>query len=181
MLTASNLSTEQIDLAQKQRVGLLYALYDLSDRNVHKPISLMEAAKKIGVTDVNEALSIASYLHAKGVFNLSGGGWGGRMTVAGIDLIEQSRKPISTQEKNPAAPSVVINNHNSPGANFNLGSGNIQQSWTELTSQQIDNAVATPEEKQKAKSLLAQISENKLLNTIIGSAVGVLTEAALPK
>jgi len=181
MPTVSNLSPEQIDLAQKQRVGLLYALYDLSDRNVHKPIPLMEAAKKIGVTDINETLSIASYLHAKGVFDLSGGGWGGRMTVAGIDLIEQSRKPIPTQEKNPTTPSVVIHNHNSPGANFNLGNGSIQQSWTELTSQKIDNSAATPEEKQKAKSLLAQVSENKLLNTIIGAAVGELTKAALPK
>ena len=52
-------------------------LYDLSDRNVHKPILLMEAAKKIGVTDINEALSIASYLNEKEFIDLSGGGWGG--------------------------------------------------------------------------------------------------------
>ena len=99
-----------------------------------------------------------------------------KLRLAGFSVIEGAGKP-------PVG--LVINNihnHNSPGANFNFGSGNIQQSWTELTSQKIDNAIAnTPEEKQKAKSLLTQISENKLLNTIIGAAVGELTKAALPK
>jgi len=99
----------------------------------------------------------------------------GQIKARGVRVIEGTEKP-------PVG--FVINNihnHNSPGANFNLGNGSIQQSWTELTSQKIDNSVATPEEKQKAKSLLAQISENKLLNTIIGAAVGELTKAALPK
>ena len=102
-------------------------------------------------------------------------GGSGQIKARGVRVIEGVEKP-------PVG--FVINNihnQNSPGANFNLGNGNIQQSWTELTSQKIDNAAATPEEKQKAKSLLEQISENKLLNTIIGSAVGELTKAALPK
>src|ERR1017187_5508853 len=87
-----------------------------------------------------------------------------------------SRRPIS------AAP-VIINNQNSPGANFHLGHGSIQQhaSWVELAKEKIDGTVTSTEEKQKAKSLLTQISENKLLNTIIGSAVGELTKAALSK
>ncbi len=71
----------------------------------------------------------------------------------------------------------------SPGSNFHFGDGNINQqaSWVELTSQKIDNTVASPEEKQKAKSILTQISENKLLNTIIGSVVSEATKAILPK
>ena len=72
---------------------------------------------------------------------------------------------------------------NSPGANFNFGNGSIHQeiSWTQTVDQKIDHANATAEEKQKAKSILAQISENKLINTIIGAAVGELTKAALPE
>ena len=104
--------------------------------------------------------------------------------VLGEELISVKVRVIKEEATKPRSISsapIIINNHNSPGANFNLGNGNIQQSWLELTSQKIDSAVATSEEKQKAKSLLIQISENKLLSTIIGSAVGELTKAILPK
>ncbi|MGB8370343.1 MAG: hypothetical protein ACLPYZ_14055 [Limisphaerales bacterium] len=99
----------------------------------------------------------------------------GQIKARGVRVIEGAEKP-------PVG--FVINNihnQNSPGANFHLGQGNIQQYWVELASEKIDGATTSAEEKQKAKSLLAQISENKLLNTIIGSAVGELTKAALPK
>ena len=86
-------------------------------------------------------------------------------------------KPLQTT---PKVPVVVMG---SPGSNFHFGGGNINQqaSWVELTSQKIEGSSASPKEKEKAKSLLTKISENKLLNTIIGSAVGELTKAALPK
>jgi len=66
--------------------------------------------------------------------------------------------------------------------NINTSSGSIHQNvaWVKHFSQEIDKANASDEEKQKAKSLLERISENKLLNTIIGAAVGGLTKAALP-
>jgi hypothetical protein len=101
----------------------------------------------------------------------------GQIKARGVRVIEGTEKP-------PVGFVVTnIHNHNSPGANFNFGSGNIHQqaAWLESVSQKIDAAAATSEEKQKSKSLLAQISENKLLNTIIGSAVGELTKAVLPK
>jgi len=80
----------------------------------------------------------------------------------------------------PMAPFVVSN---SPGANINFGPGSIhkQASWIESTSEKINNAAASQEEKQAAKSLLTKISENKLLNTILGAVVGELTKATLPK
>jgi hypothetical protein len=101
----------------------------------------------------------------------------GQIKARGVRVIEGTEKP-------PVG--FVINNihnQNSPGANFHLGHGSIQQhaSWVELAKEKIDGTVTSTEEKQKAKSLLTQISENKLLNTIIGSAVGELTKAALPK
>jgi hypothetical protein len=101
----------------------------------------------------------------------------GQIIGRGVRVIEGAEKPPVGFVFNN------IHNHNSPGANFNFGSGNIYQqaAWLESVSQQIDVAAATPEEKQKSKSLLTQISENKLLNTILGAAVGELTKAALPK
>lgn len=85
--------------------------------------------------------------------------------------------------KSPVPSRVIIHNHNSPGANFLLGHSNIlqQASWIEMASQLVDSTQGTLEEKHEAKSLLKRISENKLLNTIIGTAVGELTKAALPK
>ena len=86
----------------------------------------------------------------------------------------------SSSQPKTTAP-VFINN--SPGANVNLGSGNIHQqvTWVKHFNQKIEKANASVEEKQKAKSILEKISENKLLNTILGAAVGELTKAALPK
>jgi|SRR5665213_275228 len=88
--------------------------------------------------------------------------------------LSPSRQPTTT------AP-VFINNF--PGANVNLGSGNIHQqvTWVKHFNQEIEKANVSVEEKQKAKSILEKISENKLLNTILGAAVGELTKAALPK
>ena len=99
---------------------------------------------------------------------------GQKFSWAGKQLDNTSKRPSSN-------PPIFVTN--SPGANLHFGSGNIHQqaSWVELTNQRIDDTTASPEEKHKAKSLLTKISENKLLSTIIGSAVGELTKAILPK
>jgi hypothetical protein len=88
--------------------------------------------------------------------------------------LSPSRQPTTT------APVFITN---SPGANVHFGNGSIHQevAWVRHFNQEIEKANVSVEEKQKAKSLLTQISENKLFNTIIGAAVGELTKAALPK
>lgn len=76
---------------------------------------------------------------------------------------------------------IFINN--SPGTNVNVGSGNIHQevAWVKHLEQQIERMNASAEKKKEAKSLLAKISENQLVNTVMGSVFGELTKAALPK
>jgi hypothetical protein len=140
-----------------------------------------EKKRSVFVFSENESVQKGDVIQAKGARDF----W--RVTetedqvIGGerVSLLAFIEKEGVSRQQPPA--SVIINNHNSPGANFHLGNGSIQQSWMQLMNQKIDNAAVTPEEKQKAKSLLTQISENKLLNTIIGSAVGELTKAALPK
>jgi hypothetical protein len=182
--------TKQIEPTQAPHYALLQALYDLyceNGQNLLAEIWLEDAAKIAGLKTWPDIMAAASYLSEKkfiGNFDPTLQEWA-KLTVRGIEYVEKSRKPISIRGKKASPTSVIIHNHNSPGANFNLGSGNIQQSWLELTSQKIDSATATSEEKREAKSLLTKISENKLLNTIIGSAIGSavggLTKAALTK
>jgi len=187
MPAALNLSKEQIELAQKQRVALLFALYDLSDRNVHKPISLHEAAKKIGIEDYQQTISLASYLDAKGVYNLSGGGWGGRMTVEGIDLVEKVRTPNSTQENNTKAAAAIIHFEDKSIRVSSSGNSVVQagQNNTQMTSQDfgihieqiskaIDGANATEDSKKEAKNLLNEFLKHPLVTSIAGGVAGGL-------
>jgi N-methylhydantoinase B/oxoprolinase/acetone carboxylase alpha subunit len=187
MSVSPNLSKEQIELAQQQRVALLYALYDLSDRNVHKPISLKEAAAKIGIDDYNHALAVASYLHQKGVFDLSGGGWGGRMTVDGIDLVEKSRTPSPAQDRHTnTAPSVIhfedksIRVSSSGDAIVQAGHHNTQtvrqdfHSHIEQIKKAIDGADANEVSKSEAKSLLSEFLKHPLVTSIAGGIAGAL-------
>jgi predicted RNA-binding Zn-ribbon protein involved in translation (DUF1610 family) len=80
----------------------------------------------------------------------------------------------------PTSTAPIFISH-SPGVNVNFGSGNIHQEvmWVQNLQQQIDKANVPAEEKQKAKSILQQITENKLLNTVIGSVLGAATKYAL--
>src|SRR5450756_2430943 len=76
----------------------------------------------------------------------------GQIKARGVRVIEGA-------EKAPAGFVVNnIHNHNSPGANFHFGQGNIQQNanWVESAKEKIDGAASSMEEKQKAKSLLTQ-------------------------
>jgi len=184
---SSNLSTEQIELAQKQRLGLLIALYDLSKRNVHQPISLQEAAKKIGIDDINEAIPVASYLNAKGLFNLSGGGWGGHMTVAGIDFVETIRVPITTKpEISKSASSVIhfedksIRVSSSGHAVVQAGENNTQtvkqdfKTNIEQITKAIDDSNAAQDTKNEAKSLLGNFLKHPLVTSIAGGIAGGL-------
>ena len=106
--------------------------------------------------------------------------WGtGEITSQGIKAHENRVNLMASTN----TQHVVVNNSNSPGANFHFGNGNIHQevAWLNFVSQEIDKTNASPEEKKEAKSLLGKISENKLVNTIFGSAIGELIKATLPK
>jgi len=92
----------------------------------------------------------------------------------------EKQSNISQHRPTSIAPIFISN---SPGTNVNVGNGNIHQeiAWVKYLQQQIEKADASKVEKKEAKSLLAKISENKLLNTVIGSVVGEITKAALSK
>lgn len=91
-------------------------------------------------------------------------------------------KQADISPRHPTSPAPVFIN-NSPGTNVNFGSGNIHQevAWVKHFEQQIEKAGASEEEKQRAKSLLTQISENKLVNTVISAVFGELTKGVLHK
>src|SRR5882672_4568246 len=81
-------------------------------------------------------------------------------------------KQLEQRPSQAISPSNII--IGSPGANINAGNGSIHQemTWVNRINQEIDKASAGEEEKKKAKSLLERISENKLLNTVVGAALG---------
>lgn len=120
-------TTEEIDTLQGHRAALLDSLYNLSKQNVHQPISLRDAAETIGLKDYQQALAVASYLDAKGLFNLSGGGWGGRMTVSGIDLVEKWRSPGFLRDSKQAAQSASIVVHGNVVGGIQANSPNSMQ------------------------------------------------------
>ncbi len=179
-------SKEQVELVQTQRVALLEAFYDLSKQSVHQPISLQEAAKKIGVEDINQALSLAGYLKAKGLFNLSGGGWGGRMTASGIDMVEKWRTPSPQNVNTPTTPSVFhyedksIRVSSSRDAIVQTGQNNVQTvnhdfgMHIEQIAKAINEAHASLDSKNEAKTLLANFLKHPLVTSIAGSIAGSL-------
>jgi hypothetical protein len=61
------------------------------------------------------------------------------------------------------------------------GNGHVVKlTWVNRLVQMVEVSAVSEEEKQQAKSLLARISENKLVNTIIVAVVGEATKAVLP-
>jgi hypothetical protein len=102
----------------------------------------------------------------------------GKITAFGVDVVEGTTEaPIAI-----TFHSQTVSVHGSPGANVNIGDGSIHQngSWANYISGRIDKASASDSEKREAKSLLERVSENKLVNTILGAVVGEVTKAALP-
>ena len=91
------------------------------------------------------------------------------------------KQPDSSPHHTISSTPIIINN--SPGTKVSVGSGNIHQetAWVKQFEQRIEKTSASDEEKQKAKSLLTQISENKLVNSVISAISGEVTKAALPK
>lgn len=172
--------TELIDRARAQRLDLLFAFYDLSNGASNTPVLVQEAAKMAGMENHDEVLAAATYLSAKGLFHLDGGGWTGYITVDGVDFVERHRKPLDLPHENPASPSHLIIS-NSPGANVNFAGRDISQRvvWLEKLKREIEKTDASDEEKRKAKSILETISENKLLNTIIGGVIGAYAKSVV--
>ena len=97
----------------------------------------------------------------------------GKITAFGVDVIEGTvQSPISI--KFDHSQTVTIH-----GSNNIVGNNN--QLSLERVNSEISQSSFSEAEKAEAKSLWQKVSENKLLNTVIGSAVGELTKAALPK
>jgi hypothetical protein len=176
-------SIAEIELAQLQRVQLLEALYDLSNRNIYQPVSLQDAAKKIGIEDYKQATAAAAYLHSKGLFNFSGGGWGGRMTTAGIDMVEKWRMPKPKSEAPKTPPAIhfedkSIRVSSSGHSIVQAGANNTQTlnftTHIEQISKAIDESSATDESKKEAKNLLGEFLKHPLVTSIAGGIAGGL-------
>jgi hypothetical protein len=177
-------STAEIELAQLQRVQLLKALYDLSNRNIHQDIWLQQAAEKVGIKDYQQSMAAAAYLDSKGLFNFNGGGWGGRMTTAGIDMVEKWRMPKPETAK--TTPSIHFEDKSirvsSAGpAIVQAGENNTQtvkqdfRNYVEQITKAIDSSNATDESKKEAKNLLNEFLKHPLVTSIAGGVAGGLS------
>jgi hypothetical protein len=176
-------STAEIERAQLQRVELLKALYDLSNRSVYQTIMLQEAAEKVGIKDYQEAIAIASYLDSKGLFDFDGGGWTGRMTTSGIDMVEKWRTPKPKPETPKVAPSFHYEDKSVRvlGSSFvQAGSNNTQtvkqdfQANIEQIFKAIDGSDASQESKDEAKSLLGSFLKHPLVTSIAGGLASTI-------
>ncbi|TAK91616.1 MAG: hypothetical protein EPO07_19760 [Verrucomicrobia bacterium] len=179
-------TAKQVESTKAPHQVLIEALYDMYCENgqiIFEHLWLEDAAKIAGIGTWPEIMGAASYLSQKKFIEDFDPALQVyvKLTVRGIEYVEKSRKPISNSERKSTPRSVVIHNHNSPGANFHLGQGDIQQqaSWIELANTEIEKAQEAPEQKEKAKSLLKQISENKLVNTAISAVLGAATKHAI--
>jgi hypothetical protein len=103
----------------------------------------------------------------------------GKISAFGVDVVEGTAKsPITITFVNQGQHIHISNS-----SNVQIGDSNSQHVSHRVGQFEnaIDNSNYSAIEKMEAKSLLAKISENPLLNTIIGSAVGELTKAAIAK
>ena len=176
-------STAEIELAQARRVQLLDALYDLSNGSVYQIILVQEAAEKIGIKDYQEAIAVAAYLDEKGLFDFDSGGWTGRMTTKGVDMVENWRTPKPKQEVPKVTPSFHYEDKSVrvSGSSFvQAGSNNTQNVKQDfrLNIEQIfkaiDDSNASQESKNEAKSLLGSFLKHPLVTSIAGGLASTI-------
>ena len=96
---------------------------------------------------------------------------GGEITAFGVDVIEgTSKSPITITFDQRHTVSIT-------------GSNNIVGNHNAIHADEISIAIShssfSEAEKAEAKSLWQKVSENKLLNTVLGSATGAATKHAL--
>lgn len=94
------------------------------------------------------------------------GGFGlGKIRDYGIEVVEKKRQP--------PIPIIFHQVHIHGSTNVVIGQGNTQNITFEMNSliAAIDKSDATPAEKTAAKSLVEKITENPLLNTIVGGII----------
>jgi hypothetical protein len=101
-------NTEQINIRRKRRVELLSAIYDLSEGDCLQTILIDEAGKNAGIESSNELLSVSGQLSAAGLFELDGGGWTGRITIEGVNAIENQRAPLNERQSEQSS-SLILN------------------------------------------------------------------------
>lgn len=86
-----------------------------------------------------------------------------------IALTQQGQEQALSRKKQQGGVGMNIG-HVTINGPTQIGDGNTQNfvNYLSTIENMIDNSQASEAEKQKAKSLLQQITENPLLNTIIG-------------
>jgi hypothetical protein len=95
----------------------------------------------------------------------------GKITASGVDVVEgTARSPITITFDQSHIVNIT-------GSNNIVGDNNSMHVDEIITA--INRSNASEEDKSTAKSLLQKVSENKLLNTVLGAAVGAATKHAL--
>ena len=149
--------TSDIELIRLKRVRFLQAAYDLSAQGALSIISLQQAERMAELSD-HEGLSIANYLHDKGLFYLDGGGWSGHITVGGIDMVEGWRKPVPSPEKPVKTETHFSNTVNNFGT---ISGSNILQSGS-------DSLFLNQQESLSARELIGKL-EGEIRNAMFAA------------
>ncbi len=155
-------TSDQIESAQLQRIALLEAMYDLyklNGGNVYQTLGLPQAGEKAGIKDYKDVWAAASYLSGKGLVEADGGGWTGRMTVRGIDMVEKWRSPshVNENEHTNQPASIVVHGHVIGGIQSN--SPNSTQVIV-TTLSKIDESVSKLKELVE-KSSIAELDKEE--------------------
>ena len=149
---------------------VLQAVYD---RRKQPLVSFMKLVPDVPDMEVSRILKQLedSGLITWGFKDIGTGLGSGQITTYGTEIIEGEAAP-------PFAITMIDNSIKiSDSTGVQIGQGNTQNVQTTLHSLNaaIDKADALPAAKAEAKSLVQKISENPLLNTIIGGLIKAAT------
>ena len=200
-------SANNIERTREQRAAFLAAMYDLyieQGQNLYVPVSLMKAGEKIGLKEWKEIFALATYLEEKNFISNIGGGWSGRMTTYGVDVIEKARTPQPVREDKSFSPTNLVVNapvvggiqihspHSTQTVSVtltkidesvkNLGELIYKCSASELDKEEAIAAldrIRQLAEKSKSPEVLAKANEKlELVKNTIGTAVELSKVAA---
>ena len=160
------------------RAVVLQKYYDLRDRGFFQWCEV-EIEDSFPITEFNVLARICEQLGEHGLIDWrpSNGANGetiggrGKITAFGVDVIEETAKSPIT---------VTFDHHQNVSI---TGSNNIVGNNNSINADEISMAIGksafSENEKAEAKSLWQKVSENKLLNTVLGSVAEAATKHTL--
>jgi len=158
------------------RAIVLQKYYELRERGYFQWCEV-ELDDQFPITEIRELGRICEWKPVRGACGMTVGGIG-KISALGVDVVEGVVKaPITITFDHSRTVSV----HDSPNAKVQVGNHNSASDVMNVVNLHaaIDRSGFPANEKEEAKSLWARVCENKLLNTVLGSASKAATEHVL--